>query len=366
MFTFLLLLYYNYNGDSMKDREQLVFNIKTEEDLSKLDDNKDIKYINIDITTPNKKVIDYLIKNGQNLLYTETINDNIGYIYVDYEMFKNGQKIVDEITKSIPTNLTKIELAKWLYIKLGSFISYDINTIPEKNEVLNLSAISTINNIWGSLSTGKGTNHTFTKLYYYLCKLNEIDCKLIKINEYGYQKNIIKVDSTEIITDITNDLPYIQGKYKTRFFGSYNDDINLDRNIGYTNEYSEKELEKIVKTLDYNNDNFFKELLLKTQGIINVKNIGPIELGIIYNDIFNKYCPSQDISINNLYIKNQNHKEHFILITQGNNHYSFNYNKKSFVEIPEEQLLKNIDTGKIGIYDNENVPLNRQQKTKVA
>ena len=148
-----------------------------------------------------------------------------------------------------------------LYIKLGSFISYDINTIPEKNEVLNLSTINTINNIWGALSKGKGTNHTFTKIYYYLCRLNDIDCKLITINNFGYQKNIIKEEDTEIITDITNDLPYIQSGYQTRFFGTYNDDINLDRVIGYIEEYSEKRIEKIIKTINNEFKNYLVDIL---------------------------------------------------------------------------------------------------------
>ena len=367
MFTFLLQIYYNYNGDSMKDRQHLVLTIKTEGDLLKLENNKDIKYINIDITTPNKKIIDYLIKNGQNLLYTETINEYNGYIYVNYDLFKKGEKIIEEIIKNTPPELTKIELSKWLYIKIGSFISYDINTIPEKNEVLNLYAVSIINNIWGALANGKGTNQTFTQIYYYLCKLNDIDCNIITINKHGYKKNIIKVDNTEIITDITNDLPYIQSGYQTRFFGTYNDDIELDKKINYKKiDYSEKRIEKIVKEIDYTNEKFFPQLLLKTQNIINVQDIGPIELGIIYNEIFNKYCPNLDISINNLYINNGNDKEHFLLMTQNNSHYSYNYNKNSFVEISEEQIEKNIETGKIGIYAKENIPMNKQSKLKVV
>ena len=358
MFTFFVKLYYNYNGDSMKDREQLILNIKAPEDMDKLSNAESIKYVNIDITNPNKKIIDYLLTNGQDLSFSYTIENRPGYIYIDYETFRKGQILIEEIINNIPDSLTSLEKCKYLYIKLGSFIGYDINCIEEKNEIPNLSTINTINNIWGSISNGKGTNKSITELFYYLCRLAQIDCKLIIINEFGYQKNIVSIDNTEIILDLTCDIPYIQSGYKTRFFGTYNDDEELDKKIGYLiDEYSEKKLEKAVKRLDYKDENFFYSLLLLTQDIVNVSNIQPIELGIIYNDIFNKYCPDQKININNLYINSEGKKEHFILITNEGKHYSFNYTKNSFVTISEKELSKNLEERKLGIYSEENLPL---------
>jgi len=352
----------------MKDRQELILSLNNIEDIKKLEENKNIKYINIDITNPNKEIIDYLIKNGENLLYAEIINHQKGYIYIDYNSFKKGQIILEEIIKTIPKNLTKLEISKYLYITLGRLIGYDINSIPEKNEILNLSTINTISNLWGSLSNGKGNNVSFTKIYYYLCRLVDIDCKIITINTYGYQKNIISIDNTEIITDITNDIPYIQSGFQTRYFGTYNDDEYLDKRIGYKkNNYSEKEIENIIRELDFKSENFFKQLLLKTQNIIKVDNIGQVELGIIYNEIFLKYCPNQKIRINNLYINNDNKKEHFILITNEGIHYSYNYVKNSFVEIRDEELEKNIKNNKIGIYRGEFIPLNTKvNRQKIA
>jgi len=337
------------------------------EDLSKLKDNKNFKYINIDITNPNKKIIDYLLTNGQDLLFTNIINDHPGYIYIDYENFKKGQLLINELIKSIPDNFNDLEKCKYIYVKLGSFIGYDINSIQEKNETINLSTIHTINNIWGSMSNGKATNKSIAELFFYLCRLANIECKVVTINNFGYQKNIITIDNTEIIVDLTQDIPYIQSGFRTRFFGTYNDDEILDKTIGYLNgEYSEKKLETSLKKLDYTRDDFFNQILLRTQDIIGVSNIQPIELGIIYNDIFNKYCPNQDISINNLYINTSNKKEHFILITHNGKHYSFNYNRNTFVEIKEEELNKNIEDKKIGIYDDEKIPSLNSKQLKVA
>ena len=351
----------------MKDKGQLIISTFDIEDLNKLEINKNYKYINIDITNPNKKIIDYLLTNGQNLLYTSIINDHPGYIYIDYDIFKKGQLLINELIKSIPNDFNDLEKCKYLYVKLGSFIGYDINTIQEKNETINLSTINTINNIWGAMSNGKGTNKSIVELFFYLCKLAKIECKIVTINNFGYKKNIITIENTEIIVDLTQDIPYIQSGFRTRFFGTYNDDENLDKNIGYLKgEYSEKKLETSLKKLDYTSVDFFQQILLRTQDIIGVSNIQPIELGIIYNDIFNKYCPNQDISINNLYIRTTTKKEHFILITHNKKHYSFNYNRNTFVEITEEELKKNIEDKKIGIYDDEKIPSLSSAQLKIA
>jgi len=351
----------------MKDKEQLILSIYDINDLSKLEKNNNLKYINIDITNPNKKIIDYLLTNGRNLSYTNIINNKPNYIYITYDYFKKGQLLIDELIKSIPITLNDIEKSKYLYIKLGSFLGYDINSIEEKNEIIDLSTTHMINNIWGAISNAKGINKSITELYFYLCRLANIECKIATINNFGYQKNIITIDNTDIIVDLTQDIPYIQSGFKTRFFGTYNDDEELDKKIGYLKEeYNEKKLEIALKKLDYSSNNFFEQILLRTQDIIGVSNIQPIELGIIYNDIFNKYCPNQNISINNLYISTENKKEHFILITHNDKHYSFNYSKNSFVEIKREELTKNIEDKKIGIYDDEKIPSLNTAKLRTA
>ena len=83
----------------------------------------------------------------------------------------------------------------------------------------------------------------------------------------------------------------------------------------------------------------------------------PIELGVIYDLIFQKYCPNYNISINNLFINGiYDNKEHFILISNNNKYYSYNYNRTSFVELSYDEIIKNIENKKIGIYLNEKIP----------
>ena len=144
------------------NRENVILTIRNMEDIKKLE-NSNIKYINIDIANINKEVIAYLQEKGNGYLYAESIEDKTGYIYVDFNTFITGEKIINNIISNIPSNLNKIEIAKYIYISLGKRIGYDINSIPEKNETFNFNQINTINNIWGSLANLKATNQSYCK-----------------------------------------------------------------------------------------------------------------------------------------------------------------------------------------------------------
>ena len=334
------------------------------DDIKRLNELESVKYINLDITNPNLEVIYYLIDNGQNYSYSDMIDGKNGYIYVAYEVFKEAELSILDIINNIPTNLDELEIARYLYISLGKTLGYDINILPDKNETFNLNTINTINNIWGCINNSKGTNVSFTKIYLYLCKIMNIDCKLITVSKMGYLKNMLTINGTNIITDITQDIPFIQANFKTKYFLGYNDNLELDKKINYIKDnYNEDKIEQALKNIDYSKENILKEILIKTQNIINVNEIKPIELGIIYDIIFEKYCPNYNISINNLFINDiYNSKEHFILISCDNKYYSYNYTRSSFVEISYDEIIKNIENKKIGIYLNEKIPTISKEK----
>lgn len=341
----------------MKDSKQLRMNIRNMEDVKKLENNKDVKYINLDIMTPDLEVIYHLIDHGQKYSYSDLINDQKGYIYVSHEIFKQSMLFILDIINHIPSTLSEIEIARYLYITIGKNIGYDINILPDKNETFNFKTINIINNLWGSINITKGTNTSFCKLYLFLCRIMNIDCQIIRVGQLGYQKNILTIDNTNITVDLTQDIPFIQAGFKTNNFTGYNDNIEIDKKISYIkNTYNELLLEESLKHLDYTKEEIFQTILIKTQEIIKADTIKPIELGIIYDIIFSKYCPNHNITINNLYIKNNSNKEHFILITNDTKYYSYNYSRNSFVEIPKKELIKNIESKKIGTYLNEKIP----------
>jgi len=347
------------------NRETIILTIKDINDIKRLK-NSNIKYINIDILNIDTETLNYLKENGQNYLYAESINDRNGYIYVDYETFIKGEKIINNIISNMPKKLSKIEIAKYIYISIGKLIGYDINTIPEKNETFNFNLINRINNIWGCLTKLKATNQSYCKLYLYLCSLLDIKCDIITINNKGFLCNKLTIDDNSLIVDLTSDIPFIEANFKTRHFSNYNNELELDININYIKDnYNELKIEKNIKSIDCNDENYFFDFLIYVQQIIKIDEIHPIELGIIFDILFQKYCPDSNISINNLYINNLYNKQHFILITYNDSYYSYNYNKQTFMKINKNELINNIEKEKIGIYENENIPIIYKNKEVV-
>ena len=147
----------------MKDSKQLRMNITSMDDIKKLEKNKNIKYLNIDVMNPDLEIIYYLIDHGQNYSYSDLIEDKKGYIYVSHEIFKQSMMFILDIINNIPSTLNELEIARYLYITIGKNLGYDINILPDKNETFSLKNISIINNIWGSLTNTKGTNISFLK-----------------------------------------------------------------------------------------------------------------------------------------------------------------------------------------------------------
>ena len=337
----------------MKNTHSLVLSISTMKDIDKIKENT--KYINIDITNCNHDIIDYFLKHGQNFLYSEIIDNNKGYIYVNYDEFYKAENIMNLIYANMPNNLNKLEIARYLYTQIAKYVFFDINIIPEKNETYNFLLTSNINNLWGSLSLGRVTKSSISKIYYYLCKRLDLDISIeLDTNKELYNKLI--VDNLILNVDLFKDIPYIQTKMKTKCFTPYNDDLDLDKKIKYIkNKYTNSQIDKSLKNIDYTKENCIEDILYKTQNIIDIDNIKPVELSIIYEYLFNKYCPNYNIKINNLFL-NSDDKFHFIMISYNNEHYSYNYKKKSFVKINDIDILDNMKTGKIGLYLDEFIP----------
>jgi hypothetical protein len=256
----------------------------------------------------------------------------------------------------MPNDLNKLETARYLYTSLAEYVFFDINVDPSKNETYSFSLTSNINNLWGSLSAGRVTDISIAKIYYYICKRMDLDISL-EINEEtkeAYNKLII--DNLIMNVDLFIDIPYIQVFMKTKNFTPYNDDLELDKKIKYIKtKYTNTLIDKSLKNIDYTKENCIRDILNKTQNILDIDNIKPVELSIIYEYLFNKYCPNYNVKINNLYLNNQE-KNHFIMISYNNDHYSYNYKEKTFIKVNDYDLIDNLKTGKIGLYLDEFIP----------
>lgn len=338
----------------MKNNSSYVLCIKDLSDIDHITD--ETKYINIDISDCNHEIIEYFRDNGSSYMYSDLIDDICGYNYISYEDFIKAENIIDMIYADMPNDLSEIGVAKYLYIAIGKYVSYDINTSEDKNEIYDLSLINTINNLWGSLSIGKVNDISASKIYYYLCRrLNiKINIFIDEVKKQALTK--LTINNQILVTDLYEDIPFITCGMQTKYFATYNDDLDLDKKIKYIkNRYTNYYLDKILKDIDYTTDECIYKILIDTQDIIKANLIKPVELGIIYKNIFNKYCPNYNIKINNLFL-NTRYKKHFIMISYNNNHYSYNYKQQTFVKVKDEDILDSISIGKVGLYMNEYIP----------
>lgn len=344
---------YNYYGDSMNSRDVIVV-IKSMKDIEKINDNT--KYINISINDVGSDVIDYFLINGSSYSYGDIIDDRSGFIYASYDMFKFGESIIDSIIDRMPTNLNDIEKVRYIYISLGKILSSDINTMDDKNETVSFDKISTINNIWGSLSKGKVGDIIISKIFMYLCARIGIKCELINASIKGNIANKVYVDDSFLIVDLFNDIHNIQGGFCTCYFDKYNDNKEIDKKIYYIkDDYMNYYVDSVLKDSNFTQENVLYEILSLTSKVININNIGTFELFKIYRSIFDKYASGYDIRINNLFVYDGfESKEHFALFSYGKDYYSYNYNKGCFVNIDASTLYDNIKNRRIGIYDDEN------------
>lgn len=124
-----------------------ILNIHDKEDIKKI--TSDTKYVNVSINNVNMDIINYFLENGANYSYSDSIDNKNGFIYVDYDMFKEGESILNSIIDNMPNNLSEIEKIRYLYISLGKMVGFDINVAPSKNEVISLNTITYLNSVWG-------------------------------------------------------------------------------------------------------------------------------------------------------------------------------------------------------------------------
>ena len=336
----------------MKNKSSLIVKISDISDLNNI--TKDTKYINLDIVKINYDVIKYFTEHGKKYLYSAIIDNTLGYTFASYEDFITAEKIIDIIYLNMPNDLTPLEIARYIYINLAKYISFDINSDYEKTDLYNLNLISKINNLWSSLAIGRVTSKSASIIYYYLCKRLDINIDIIK-EEEDYSNKLV-INNKVLITNLFKDIPYIKANMQTRYFATYNDDMNLDKNIGYIkSKYNDYYIDLALKDIDYIKEDCINEILSKTGKIIDISSISPSELSIVYKYIFNKYCPNYSIKINNLFLNNHG-KFHFIMISYNDNHYSYNYREKKFIKVNSNDIIDNINIGKIGLYLNEYIP----------
>lgn len=342
------------------NKESIIVTLNSIKDIDKI--SKDTKYINLCIDNVDMELINYLIDNGKDYLYSDCINDINGFVYVDYDMFMNSEMVINNIINSINSDYSVIEKIRFVYIYLGKILCRDINVNMDKNEIVSFSNISTINNIWGCIYKRRCTDISISKLFMYILSRIGIKSELVNSGVNSIGNKIFIDDDNFIIVNLFDDLSYIQGGFITKYFDKYNNDKNIDRKINYIrDEYCDYYIDKALSNIDYLDDDVVRGILSITEKIIDIRNIGSYELSMIYSNLFKSYLPNYDVRINNFYVNGDSGREHFIVINYGDNYYSFNYSKNSFISVSYDELYKNIKNNLIGLYDDEDFVINKKE-----
>ena len=263
----------------------------------------------------------------------------------------------------MPINLNILEKAKYLYIKLGLLVGYDINTVEEKNEIISLNNITPINNIWGALSKRKVTEESLNKILVYLYSRVGIKSEIVKSGINGNLAVKIYLENTYLIVNLSKDLSNIKGRFRTEYFDKYNVDKELDKKINYIKEdYTDYYLDKALNNLDYTKEDILYEVLSITEKMIDISSINTYELSEIYQKINKKYFNNYNIKINNFYLNNKEEKEHFIVISYDEKYYSYNYIKKTFIRLDYNYIIESIKNKIIKLYQGEDFNISKGRK----
>ena len=159
---------------------------------------------------------------------------------------KRKIKFVD-LLKDIPEGLTDLEKARWLYLKLGKTITYDMNVFYLRDEVL-----GDVYNQKVNINSYESTHlicKSISEIYIDLLKELSIKSKLVEVSheyQFNHVGTRIELENDLIIfTDLTLDLYRIQTGMRTLNFAytSPGDDYDIlsrrelreiDNKLGYT------------------------------------------------------------------------------------------------------------------------------------
>lgn len=328
-------------------RGDTLLEVVKKKDIDNINDST--KYINISIENINNDISDYFIINGCNYYYSDIYCKRLGYVYVDYEIFKSAEEKIDNIIYMMVSAFTTLEKVRYIYISLGKILMEDAI----------IFANSYSNNLWGSVDKRYATSYTTAKVFTYVLKKIGINSEVALKAEDKYI-NKVYIDDTFIITDLFSDLFNIQAGFKLMHFDKYSENIEFDKKISYIGDnYNDYYIEKDVSLLDYNSDDFVYKVLLLIQKYINITCVGSIELRKICEYIFDKYAPSIKVNIDNLFI-NDKLKQTFMIVGYDKFLYGFSYKKNTFIKIDSDIITDGIKNNKIGLYNEESFILNKE------
>lgn len=213
--------------------------------------------------------------------------------------FFEGEEIFDDILKGMDKSWTEKQKYKYLYNKIGSMLSYDLNLLShtEYSEFHDKYA----RNIFTSISRNWGICSSFAAGYDYLCYRSNLESQVLSEDDHDYVM-ITDSESRDYLTDPTFDSVALKFGMRTKNFGILKEKFKdnghdleaaevddyefdsldeeeikqLDISTGYLDnfdgEYTDEFLSGLANNLEGNNN--FEKILNLFERIKNIKTVG--------------------------------------------------------------------------------------------
>ena len=219
--------------------------------------------------------------------------------------------LIEQLKQNMPKGLTKLEMARYIYIELGKQRGFDTRFFYGNRK--------TRNRIYRMAEKAKDNPKMFhnrktlicvslSYLYQSILKEFGINCDVVLDEGYddGHLTPIINLGNDDgtnkrIRADLQLDLEHIQTGMKTKEFGtqshSYSCDLvddkeleEIDKKIGYVqDDYRDKDIEEISKEIEGMNAEETLKYILQDERIYSKTNLqGPIEIRKYYGSILNR------------------------------------------------------------------------------
>ena len=161
------------------------------------------------------------------------------------DLAKKSKNIINKILIEIPENYTDIEKARYVYIQLGKYFSYDDQFLTSNNEK---EKEFIFNKSIDDIVSDRVVCTLISKIYEYILNKININARTIflKGKRMGHAYTEVIINEAKYKTDLIYDLTNIKTGFKTKkfmaqdnnnLFYSYLDEEKLkeiDDKIGYT------------------------------------------------------------------------------------------------------------------------------------
>ena len=208
-------------------------------------------------------------------------------------------QMVEKLKSEMPKDLNEIEVAKYIYVELGKTKSYDekyfFGNSKTKSKIYRL-ARNTPNRINETMKKKRIVCVSLSYLYRELLKRFDIKSYIHYPDfegEHAYVVISLK-DGRNIKGDLQLDLPMIQTKMKTRYFGtkekseiiesfdaiSDEENIEIDKRINYINDekdYRDEEIKTLRKNCQGKSPIEISKIIISNQAVNNL----PLDMGYV-------------------------------------------------------------------------------------